>query len=139
VDRLSYATTACFKNRGDVIALLGPLIGDPGIGGSEYLSHIHGIVAGDAPKLNLVTEKSVQEACLEAIESGIVNSAHDISDGGMAVALAECCLQSDGMLGASVRFGNFRVRTDFLLFGESQSRIILSISSMNVGRLQDIA
>lgn len=139
VERLSYATTECFKNRGDVIALLGPLPGDPGIGGSEYLSHIHGIVAGDAPKLNLVTEKSVQEACLEAIESGIVNSAHDISDGGMAVALAECCLQSDGMLGASVRFGNFRVRTDFLLFGESQSRIILSISSMNVGRLQDIA
>jgi len=139
IDKLSYVTTSHFKNEGDLIVLLAPAVDKPEIGSSEYLSYIHRKIAGDAPEIDLAIEKSIQEASIEAIESGIVNSAHDVSDGGIAVALAECCIQgNDITLGARIRFEKDTMRIDFLLFGESQSRIILSISEDSLNRLQDI-
>nr|BCX00889.1 MAG: phosphoribosylformylglycinamidine synthase subunit PurL [Bacteroidota bacterium] len=113
--------TADFKSEGDLVLLLGQNRED--IGGSEYLAWVHGLVAGDAPYLDLEEEKRLHELLLELIASGLVRSAHDVSDGGLAVALAESCLF--GNLGARVRLED-PIRPDALLFGEGQSRVLIS-------------
>jgi phosphoribosylformylglycinamidine synthase len=131
--------SAHFKNVGDIIMILGETKGH--IGGSEYLKVCHGMVAGDAPDLDLVNEKNIQSACLEMIHHGLINSAHDTSDGGLAVALAECCFfhREDGLqLGARISYKS-DVRSDFMLFGEDQSRIIVSVSKKNIIPIMDIA
>ncbi|MDI3533792.1 MAG: phosphoribosylformylglycinamidine synthase subunit PurL [Thermosediminibacterales bacterium] len=127
-------TTQSFKNEGDMIVLLGETREE--IGGSEYLKVIHGIEKGNPPELNLELEKRVQQCCLEAINFGIINSAHDVSEGGLAVALAECCIT--GGLGAKIELEKKEIREDALLFGESQSRIILTLSPENHKLLEEI-
>ncbi|MEE8574497.1 MAG: phosphoribosylformylglycinamidine synthase subunit PurL, partial [Thermodesulfobacteriota bacterium] len=82
IDDLSTHTTQWFKGEGDVIALIGTA--SAGIGGSEYLKKIHGLDKGAPPPVDLTLEKNVQKACLEAIKTGIIRSAHDTSDGGVA-------------------------------------------------------
>ncbi len=93
------------------------------LAGSEYLQCIHGRVAG-SPRIDIGLEKRVQQACRRAIEQGLVASAHDCSEGGLAVALAECSIQ--GGVGFT---GDFSVpdRWDAALFGERQSRIMVSL------------
>ncbi|MCS7155727.1 MAG: phosphoribosylformylglycinamidine synthase subunit PurL [Bacteroidota bacterium] len=113
--------TAGFKSAGDLVWLLGQNRED--IGGSEYLAWIHGRVAGDAPYLDLDEEKRLHELLLVLIAAGQIRSAHDVSDGGLAVALAESCLF--GGLGARIWVRD-PIRPDALLFGESQSRVIVS-------------
>ena len=83
-------TTQWFKEEGDVVVLLG----EPGgqLGGSEYLQTVHGRLGGVPAPLDLERERAVQAACLAAIEAGFVRSAHDCAEGGLAVALAECCV-----------------------------------------------
>ena len=94
-------TTQFFKNEGDEILLLGETKEE--LGGSEYLKVIHGKVLGDAPELDLEKEKAAQRVVYEAIQKGLVNSAHDCSEGGLAVALAECCVSNkDKALGANI-------------------------------------
>ncbi|KAA3653854.1 MAG: phosphoribosylformylglycinamidine synthase subunit PurL [Calditrichaeota bacterium] len=133
LEKADHATSAWFKNAGDVIVLLGD--DKEEIGGSEYLSAIHGKIGGDCPALDLQHEKAVQDTCLAAIQHGIVCSAHDIADGGLAVALAECCiLNFDNPLGAAIKLPQYN-RIDAALFGESQSRILLSIASENIDAL----
>ena len=81
----------------------------------------------------------MQRCCLEAIEQGILQSAHDVSDGGLAVALAECCIGGpEKPLGVRIQT-NEMIRGDALLFSESQSRIIVSVKEEAVSRLQEIA
>lgn len=116
-----------FQNDGDVIILIGETLAD--LGGSEYLAVVHGKVAGDTPQLNLYREKAVQKFCRELIEQGIVRSAHDVSEGGLAVALAESCIGGAMPRGATVRLEG-PLRADVHLFSESQSRIILSVSPL---------
>ena len=88
---------------------------------------IHGLVAGDAPAIDLAGEKRLQGTLLEAIRAGLVRSAHDCSDGGLAVALAECCLGANGVrIGATIRPEPSGLRPDFYLFGEDQSRVVVS-------------
>lgn len=123
-----------FKDRGDLIVLLGK--NKEELGGSEYLSVIHGQEAGSPPELDLELEKRVQSVCLTAIEVGIVKSAHDLSEGGLAAALAECAIL--GKKGASIRLKD-EFREDALLFGESQSRILLTIAPQDIFALTDIA
>ena len=111
------------------------------IGGSEYLNIIHKRVCGDAPRIDLYTEKCVQEMCSELIYKGLINSAHDISDGGLAIALAECCILSPEQhlkFGAKVNFTS-ELRNDFLFFGEDQSRIIVSTSSKSIKEIEKIS
>ena len=85
-------------------------------------------------------EKSVQKAALEAIEKGLVQSAHDCSEGGLAVALAECSISNPRKkLGARINLAKGNLRKDALLFGESQSRIIISAKKNNVNRILQIA
>jgi phosphoribosylformylglycinamidine synthase len=90
--------------------------------------------------LNLDREVALQAVTLKAIEQGLVQSAHDCSEGGLAVALAECCLSAPtGPLGAEVTLDAKGLRRDSLLFGESQSRIILSVKSGDLDVLRALA
>lgn len=125
--------SAPFKDFGDLIILLG--INKDELGGTEYLRHIHKREDGSVPSLDLDLEKRVQAACSTAIEVGIVKSAHDLSEGGLAVALSECCIL--GGSGASIAL-NTKLKPDSLLFSESQSRIILTIAHENIFAIKDI-
>jgi len=128
--------TTGFKQAGDVILLLGETQED--LGGTEYLKRIHGQVTGRPPALDLDREKRVQSACLAAVREGLAASAHDCSDGGLAIALAECCVA--GHMGAKITLpGDASVRLDARLFGESASRIVLSASPENAERIQRLA
>jgi len=130
--------TQHFKAAQDIILLLGKNKNE--LGGSEYLKTIHGLKQGKCPSIDLNLEKSVQKTALEAIEKGLVKSAHDCSEGGLAVALAECCISHPAKkLGAEINLAAGNLRNDALLFGESQSRIILSAKINNVKKILQIA
>ena len=117
--------TQWFREDGDAVILLGKTRDD--LGGSEYLKVLQHREQGSPPWLNLETEKALQDFVLKVIHEGLVQSAHDCSDGGLAVALAECCVSGpSGARGAVVKLHLDSLRRDALLFGESQSRIILS-------------
>lgn len=127
--------TMPFKNDGDLIVLIGE--NKEEIGGSEYLKIFHNLEKGLPPQIDLSLEKSVQDACRESIQAGIISSAHDCADGGLAVTLAECCIT--GKKGAKVEINNTKIRNDALLFGETQSRIVVSLSVKNMDSLKEIA
>lgn len=137
IDDVEKHMTQWFKREGDIIVLLGQNGED--LGGSEYLYLLHRIEKGKPPNLDLNLELSVQRTCLQAIKDGIINSAHDCSEGGLATALAECCISGRGPLGAEVELDDTRIRIDSFLFGESASRIILSLDIKNLGKLEKIA
>jgi phosphoribosylformylglycinamidine synthase II len=121
----SKIVTQYFKEPQDLILLLGK--NKQELGGSEYLKKIHGLKKGSCPKIDLDLERKVQKTALQAIEKGLVQSAHDCSEGGLAVALAECCISNpDKRIGATIDLPSEAMRKDALLFGETQSRIILS-------------
>jgi phosphoribosylformylglycinamidine synthase len=125
IDDPKHITTQWFKDEGHVVLLLGE-IGDE-LGGSEYLKRIHRLKTGIPPRMDLALAKRISDFTLEIIRKGWVKSAHDCSEGGLAVALAECCMSNgDAMIGASVDLSKFRGRLDAVLFGETQSRIVLS-------------
>ncbi|MBD2296913.1 phosphoribosylformylglycinamidine synthase subunit PurL [Anabaena sphaerica FACHB-251] len=137
-----------WKNSGDVIYLLGvPVqskivrlseveVQNPKskieLGASEYLATIHNTVAGKPPRVDFDLERSVQKVCREGIRGGWVRSAHDTSEGGLTVALAECCLS--GNLGAEINLeisADHDSRFDEVLFGEGGARILVSVSKEN--------
>ncbi len=114
-----------WRNVGDLIYLLGTK--EVTLGGSEYLATIHNTVAGRPPHLDFDLEKQVQSACREGIKQGLIQSAHDCAEGGIVLALAECCLK--GNLGAEVILSlSKNQRWDECLFGEGASRILVSVS-----------
>ncbi|UCD54393.1 MAG: phosphoribosylformylglycinamidine synthase subunit PurL [Dehalococcoidia bacterium] len=125
-----------FVGEGDQVFLLGSGFDGVGLGGSEYLELVHGLVKG-RPHIDLDMEKRVQSCCLKAIRQGIISSAHDCSDGGLAITLAECCFRGGrGFKGEGWRF---KGRLDATLFGEVQSRIVVSVKSEKVQLLEKIA
>jgi phosphoribosylformylglycinamidine synthase subunit PurL len=120
---------------GDVIYLLGlPLASKISLGASEYLATIHGTVAGKPPRVDFDLERRVQKVCREGIRNGWVRSAHDSAEGGVAIALAECCIA--GNLGAEI---NLEIaptqlnRWDEVLFAEGGARILVSVTSAQQG------
>ncbi len=118
-----------FKNEGDLIYLLGENCSE--IGGSEYLKTIHGIISGNAPIVNLDVEFKLYNCVLSLADKKLLQSAHDCSDGGLSVALAEACfIQNDNNLGCEIKF-DYQNREDIELFGESHSRIIVSVKKEN--------
>jgi len=127
--------TQSFKEAGDVIVLLGSTYDE--LGGSEYLAVIHGLVKGKPPALDLEREKAVQRTVLTAIRQGLLRSAHDLSEGGLAVALAESTFEN--LIGAEIHLTTAGLRKDSLLFGESQSRIVVSLPQEKLPILQEIA
>ena len=135
VDEVSRIVGHGFQAAGDVILLLGLNKGE--IGGSEYLWLRTGKVLGDAPEIDLHYEKKVQDSCLQLSKARFLRSAHDVSEGGVAVAIAECCFSArNRSLGALIH-GNVQdgVRHDFWLFGEGQSMIVISIAREAVNQV----
>ncbi|MDF2959199.1 MAG: purL [Paenibacillus sp.] len=118
-----HITTQGFKKEGDMIFVLGETKAE--LGGSEFQYVIHGVTEGRPPQIDLDVEKKLLDTVLGAIQKGLVASAHDLSEGGLAVALAESCMS--GRIGAAVNFTT-SLRNDIALFSESQSRILLSAS-----------
>jgi phosphoribosylformylglycinamidine synthase II len=128
--------TPYFKESGDVIILLGESYEE--LGGSEYLALIHKLERGMPPLLDLDREISVQSTCLEAIKKGFIKSAHDCSEGGLAFALAESCLNPNKLFGVDISLQS-QIRADAFLYGESQSRIIISAAEDAVEQIGKIA
>ena len=134
-------TTADLKQPGDVLVLLHPTdwLHADAIDGSEYLSFVHDRTAGDAPHLDLDEEVAVQQAARTLIRDDIIQHAHDVSDGGLAVSLAESAIHSrqPSGLGLTVDLPDSDTRLDAVLFGEAQSRIVLSVPSDDAEALEN--
>lgn len=128
-----HITTQSFKAEGDAIYVLGDTRAE--LGGSEFQAIMHGVSEGRPPELSLDTEKKLLGGVLKAIQSGLVQSAHDVSEGGLAAALAESCIS--GNIGASVEWTT-DLRNDVALFSESQSRIVLSVSPDHKNALENL-
>jgi phosphoribosylformylglycinamidine synthase len=169
IDRAEHITTQWFKDEGDAIILLGGLVdsGDPllGLGGSAYLQKVHCLKTGRPPRCDLDQAKTLHDAVRSLIYGGSVKSAHDCSDGGLAVALAECCTsqqiarETPRLIGARVDLsplaaprkssaeasepsaaplqdaGVADARLDALLFGETQNRIVITTSTLHAGKV----
>ena len=133
-----------FKIEGDLIAILGLIKDD--LAASEYAQTIFGrstdelIAAGEAPEVDLDLEKRVQGTMLKLADTMLLHSAHDCSDGGLAVAIAECCFSSLGRdaIGAEVKLGPSKLSPETLLFGETPSRIVISFSAKDLDRVKEI-
>lgn len=136
--------TQGFKNEGDIIALLGTTGDDLSV--SEYARAVAGVSTGDMiehgvlPPLDLGLEKAVQQACLALAAAGVLNSAHDCSEGGLAVTIAESCFSSLGReaVGAVIGLESNGLSTAALLFGESPSRIVISFAPENLDRVKEV-
>jgi phosphoribosylformylglycinamidine synthase len=144
IEDAKHTTTQWFKEADDVILLLGVTRDD--LGASELLSVVAGEACGAVPRLDLELELAVQQTCLTAIQEGLVSSAHDCSDGGLAVALAESCFSSyrHNAVGARIDLSNHAKSSGLkdevtLLFSESPSRIIISAKAEHVDRVREIA
>jgi phosphoribosylformylglycinamidine synthase len=137
IDDYGKRLAAGLRAEGDFVLLIGSSHND--LGGSEYLKVEHGMVAGRPPALDLARERAVCRLVLAAAENGLLHSAHDCAEGGMLVALAECCLLG----GIGVRCPAIRpeapLRMDAAFFGESPSRFIVSLPSRAMPELQSLA
>lgn len=129
---IDHITTQSFKNSGDLIYLVGETKAE--FAGSELQKLTAGKIFGRAPEICLETEKKRQEQILTAIRDGLIQSAHDISEGGLAVALAECLFGTNG-LGASVQLSG---RMEVALFSETQSRFIVTVKKENKAALEQL-
>ncbi|MCX6958759.1 MAG: phosphoribosylformylglycinamidine synthase subunit PurL, partial [Verrucomicrobia bacterium] len=128
IDDIAHITTQSFKEAGDQIILIGET-GDE-LGGSHYLLAIHGRKEGAPPALVFEKEIAIHHALLSLIRKGLVRSAHDCSEGGLAVTLAESCFGTK--FGATVDLGDTDQRPDVLLFNETQGRIVISVKASDV-------
>jgi len=150
VEKPEHVTTQWFKDEGDAIILLGEIIdaSDPifGLGGSAYLQVIHGQKTGSPPRCDLETAKTLHTTLLGLIQSGLVKSAHDCSDGGLAVAIAESCIsqliarETPRLIGAQIDLSAVKdLRLDALLFGETQSRVVISCKPLEAVKVVERA
>jgi phosphoribosylformylglycinamidine synthase II len=124
-----------FKNQGDAIVLIG-VQSATNLGGSEYVKLLTGEILGDAPEFDIDAEIRLQKAVLSAIRSGIVQSAHDCAEGGIAIALAEKAINAVGSLGAQITTTYPSTSAD--LFGEMQSRILVSVRPNDLFKLMEV-
>jgi phosphoribosylformylglycinamidine synthase len=132
------AVPSAFQAPGDLILLLGAELGE--IGGSEYLFQRTRQVLGDAPAIDLTAEKSLQALCIELSTRSLISSAHDCAEGGLAVALAEAVIESQSSIGAQVtEYPAPSMRPDHALFGETQSRVVVSCKQSNLEALKKLA
>ncbi len=133
---INKVVTPGFKEEGDAVVLLGE--NKEELGGSEYLKIQFGREDGIPPAIDLAKEKAVQELCLEAAEAGFLESAHDLSEGGLAVCAAECGFFSGKKIGCELDL-NDEWRPDALVFGETQSRILVTAKSSKLKKLLALA
>ncbi len=167
IEKPEHVTTQWFKDEGDAIILLGDAVdqADPifGLGGSAYLQVVHGKKNGSPPRCDLEVAKTLHTTLLGLIQSGLVKSAHDCSEGGLAVALAESCISqliardTPRLIGAQIDLtpltlslspsdgervakpGEGNVRLDALLFGETQSRVVISCQALDAVKVVERA
>ncbi len=160
IDDEKHITTQWFKEAGDFIILVGAVagVGDPGreknsatgitdpsynLGGSRYLKVCHGLKIGPSPRVDLAHETRIQNVVRGLIREGLVKSAHDCSEGGLAVALAECCFHPERLFGAEIGLNAGDTSAATVLFNESQSRIVISVGPADlekaISRLRDSA
>ncbi|MEN6358200.1 MAG: phosphoribosylformylglycinamidine synthase subunit PurL [Armatimonadota bacterium] len=132
IDDVQKRCTSEFKNDGDVIALISNTCESESLGASEYLNTIHGLAVGRPPKLDMEREKKVHETLIRAIGRGLLSSAHDCSDGGLAITLAESCIM--GKVGADISLQT-DCKPSEALFAETQSRVVVSLQA---GKLEDL-
>ena len=132
IEDISNYMTMDFKNEGDLIVAIGNI--NPSLGGSTYLKQFYDRVEGPLSNFNTVDEVNVQNLCLDLINQKIINSAHDVSDGGISVAIAESVIFSKNNLGAEINIEH-KMRIDELLFGECSSLILVSL---NEAKLYDL-
>jgi len=133
-----HITPSHFQNPGDAILLVGgPADGSLGeeLGASLYLREIHGLKRGRPPELDIEREKKMHDAVRAAIRLGEIRSAHDLAEGGLLVALAECAICGAKQLGATLQLDLPYARLDALLFGESQSRALITTRPENASAL----
>lgn len=131
IEDTDYITTQSFKEAGDAIYLLGETKTE--FGGSELQKMLEGKISGKAPSIDLAEEKERQDSLLKAIHAGLVESAHDVAEGGLSVAIAEKMM--DGKLGASVQITGEEVTA---LFAESQSRFVVTVKKENQAKFEEI-
>jgi phosphoribosylformylglycinamidine synthase II len=136
VEDIGKAVRPGFRAAGDAVVLIGESLAE--LGGTEYLKVVHGLKAGEPPAIDLEREKRNQDFLLEAIEAKLVRSAHDLSEGGLAVALAECVFHAEARIGCEIDVDG-GLRGDVLLFGESQSRILVTCRRANLAKLLALA
>jgi phosphoribosylformylglycinamidine synthase len=138
IEDIDYITTSAFKREGDEVYLLG--FNKNQLGASEYLSIIHGNKQGEIPGIKLEFEKNLHDAILTMIRDCFIQSAHDCSEGGLAVALAESSIgDREKMIGVNIEINPDKLRIDALLFGEAASRIIVSTKPGSRDRIHKIA
>jgi phosphoribosylformylglycinamidine synthase subunit PurL len=135
IENRKFITPSAFQSAGDDIVLLGTNRGD--INGSEYVSALHGICGADAPYFDIQEEKRLHECTLELIHAGLIRSAHDVSDGGIIVTLIESATCGVECTGFSVEVRN-GMRMDHVLFGEEQSRIVVSAQRSKRETIMDV-
>jgi phosphoribosylformylglycinamidine synthase II len=129
--------TQWFKNEGDIIVILGKTREE--LGGSQYLSQIHGLINGNPPEVDLEAESNLVRTLIEASKNGIIKSSHDLSEGGLAIALAESCFTPSGPIGVKIKIdNNHHMRPDAILFSESQSRALVSLDGTDLPNLERI-
>jgi phosphoribosylformylglycinamidine synthase len=145
IDDEKYVTTRWFKDQGDVIILVGAVAATTDrrsrsqlLGGSRYLKVYHGLKVGPPPQIDLAHEIKVQNTVRDLIRSGLAKSAHDCSEGGLAVTLAECCFNPERLFGAAIRLNTADTPATTLLFNESQSRIIVSVAPADLEKVMSI-
>jgi len=126
--------TLALKDDGDLVVVVGESQDD--LGGSEYLFVWHAREQGVAPQLDLDRARKVNDAVLTLMDTGCVKSCHDLSEGGLAVALAECAIA--GGIGAQLGLSTGGLRRDALLFGESQARFVLTVAPANRDMLESV-
>jgi len=135
LEDIGRAVPAAFANAGDSIVLLGESFEE--LGGSEYLALRQGVEGGRPPGLDLEREGRLLKLLVAAAQAGCVRSAHDVAEGGLAVALAECALRSG--IGLDVRLPPAEIRLEALLYGETASRAVLSCGEESLGELLRLA
>src|SRR6266496_3365162 len=162
IDKEEHITTQWFKNDGDTIILVGEIASTVaaaadrggekaghngeaevnvlgyGLGGSRYLKVCHGLKLGPPPLVDLACEIKIQIAVRDLIRQGLLKGAHDCSEGGLAVALAECCFNPEKLFGAEVDLKTGRTPAAIALFNESQSRIVISVAPENLKKTMSI-
>ncbi len=132
LESTDYVTANTFQNEGDLVYLVGET--KPEFGGSELQNVLEGSYSGKAPEINLETETTRQQQILEAIRAGVVESAHDLAEGGFAVALSESTFNDKG-LGVAVELEGDPTT---VLFSETQSRFLLSVKEENKAKFEEI-
>jgi phosphoribosylformylglycinamidine synthase len=136
IEDMNKTLTPGFQEKESSVILLGENKNE--LGASEYIKHVFNMEKGRPPQIDLNKERQIHEFCLEAIALELIESAHDVSEGGLAVCLAECSFFSRQKIGFSLNLHD-DIPTDALLFGETQSRIVVTANDGNSKKLLELA